>query len=331
MGNYVEMLMKSFVFRGRTGYKEYWEFALITILICIAFKLLSFWLVIEIPTPTERRAATVDDLLSGGSGTVTIPSMPQSKSSAMAKKGFEFSFDELLGGGSGTVTIPSMPQSKSSAMAKKGFEFSFDELLGELKPVAPIPPTPTVSETEAVAPDLEGSVKMSQRMQLFIQALGTLPEYEGWEPHEIDANVRDVLASGDSTRTQRFANAIGRLSAYDGRTTDEILGNVRDVLLSSPPTSTISETTGVSTAAPLRLNIGFWLLLYVIAFSIIPLCSASVRRLHDVGHSGKCLFWGLIPIFGIIILLSFLIKKGDIGDNKYGSPVGHTYLEHRAQ
>lgn len=42
---------------------------------------------------------------------------------------------------------------------------------------------------------------------------------------------------------------------------------------------------------------------------IIPSISIVVRRLHDTGRSGYNIFWGLIPIFGWIFLLAYLIDK----------------------
>jgi len=52
--------------------------------------------------------------------------------------------------------------------------------------------------------------------------------------------------------------------------------------------------------------------------TIIPSISTAARRLHDVDRSG---WWQLlyITIIGTIVVLYWLIKKGDAGDNKYGS------------
>jgi uncharacterized membrane protein YhaH (DUF805 family) len=68
-----------------------------------------------------------------------------------------------------------------------------------------------------------------------------------------------------------------------------------------------------------HLNIYGWGFLYFAILSIMPLCSACVRRLHDAGYGGQYIFLVLIPIFGIIVLCSFLIKDGDVGNNKYGT------------
>ncbi len=53
-------------------------------------------------------------------------------------------------------------------------------------------------------------------------------------------------------------------------------------------------------------------------FVLIPSISVAVRRLHDVGQSGWMLLISLIPCIGVFILLYFLIKDGDQGDNEYG-------------
>lgn len=52
---------------------------------------------------------------------------------------------------------------------------------------------------------------------------------------------------------------------------------------------------------------------------IIPLLSITVRRLHDIGKSGGYIFVRFIPVIGNFWLLSLMIQKGNIGENKYGS------------
>ena len=52
--------------------------------------------------------------------------------------------------------------------------------------------------------------------------------------------------------------------------------------------------------------------------SIIPTITMATRRLHDIGKSGWWQLIILIPIIGAIILLVFLIKQGNFGDNKFG-------------
>jgi uncharacterized membrane protein YhaH (DUF805 family) len=61
----------------------------------------------------------------------------------------------------------------------------------------------------------------------------------------------------------------------------------------------------------------WWFLLfnYITCFclliGIVPLFFASIRRLHDAGHSG---WWVLFPIIRII----FWCQKSQEGDNKWG-------------
>lgn len=55
-------------------------------------------------------------------------------------------------------------------------------------------------------------------------------------------------------------------------------------------------------------------------FIFIPGISICVRRLHDINKSGWWILVFLIPIIGIIWLIIFSIKKGDVGENKYGKP-----------
>lgn len=43
--------------------------------------------------------------------------------------------------------------------------------------------------------------------------------------------------------------------------------------------------------------------------SFLPMLSAAVRRLHDVGKSGAYMFISFIPFIGCLILLYFLCKK----------------------
>jgi uncharacterized membrane protein YhaH (DUF805 family) len=57
--------------------------------------------------------------------------------------------------------------------------------------------------------------------------------------------------------------------------------------------------------------------------TLIPSFAVGVRRMHDIGKSGWSLLLGFIPLVGWVIMLMFLIRKGDEGENEYGpSPVG---------
>lgn len=52
---------------------------------------------------------------------------------------------------------------------------------------------------------------------------------------------------------------------------------------------------------------------------LLPTLSVLVRRLHDTDRSGWWYFISLIPIVGPIILLVFLVKDSQPGDNRYGT------------
>lgn len=57
--------------------------------------------------------------------------------------------------------------------------------------------------------------------------------------------------------------------------------------------------------------------LYSLA-TLVPGLAVAWRRLHDIGRSGAYWFFIFIPIAGPIILLVWLAKAGDAGDNAYG-------------
>lgn len=50
----------------------------------------------------------------------------------------------------------------------------------------------------------------------------------------------------------------------------------------------------------------------------LPALAVGVRRLHDIGRGGGWLLIGLVPIIGVIVLLVFLAKDSQSGDNEYG-------------
>ncbi|HEY8068098.1 MAG TPA: DUF805 domain-containing protein [Burkholderiales bacterium] len=52
--------------------------------------------------------------------------------------------------------------------------------------------------------------------------------------------------------------------------------------------------------------------------TLLPSLAVFFRRLHDTGRSGWWWLIGLIPILGWIVLLIFLIKDSDPGDNRFG-------------
>lgn len=74
--------------------------------------------------------------------------------------------------------------------------------------------------------------------------------------------------------------------------------------------------TGISTASESTF---FMVLqsLYTLAVAI-PSLAVIWRRLHDIGKSGACYFIALIPLVGSIIVLVWLCKDSQPGDNQYG-------------
>lgn len=51
---------------------------------------------------------------------------------------------------------------------------------------------------------------------------------------------------------------------------------------------------------------------------LIPSLAVIARRLHDIGKSGKW-FFIVFTVIGAIWLLILLLRKGQAGDNQYGS------------
>lgn len=51
---------------------------------------------------------------------------------------------------------------------------------------------------------------------------------------------------------------------------------------------------------------------------LIPSIAVTVRRLHDVGRSGKSYFFILIPLVGAILMLIWTLKDSEPGTNQYG-------------
>lgn len=63
----------------------------------------------------------------------------------------------------------------------------------------------------------------------------------------------------------------------------------------------------------LAILIGF----YVLAV-FVPGIALTVRRLHDIDHSGWWYFLLFVPLIGPIVLLIWLTRDGRPGPNKYG-------------
>ncbi len=57
--------------------------------------------------------------------------------------------------------------------------------------------------------------------------------------------------------------------------------------------------------------------LYSLA-ALLPGIAVSVRRLHDIGKSGWYYLIYFIPVVGVILLLVWMCRDSDYGDNAYG-------------
>jgi uncharacterized membrane protein YhaH (DUF805 family) len=52
---------------------------------------------------------------------------------------------------------------------------------------------------------------------------------------------------------------------------------------------------------------------------LLPSLAVGARRLHDIGRSGWYLLFALIPLAGIIILIVWWARAGDVSDNAFGA------------
>ena len=66
------------------------------------------------------------------------------------------------------------------------------------------------------------------------------------------------------------------------------------------------------------LPYGIFNYLYILAV-IIPVMAVAIRRLHDVGKSGWFVLIILVPVVGLVWLLTLFCSEGMEGDNRYGS------------
>ena len=51
---------------------------------------------------------------------------------------------------------------------------------------------------------------------------------------------------------------------------------------------------------------------------LLPGWAVFTRRMHDIGKSGWWWMIGLVPVVGAIVLLIFMCRDGQPGDNVYG-------------
>ena len=63
-----------------------------------------------------------------------------------------------------------------------------------------------------------------------------------------------------------------------------------------------------------------WIVYLEVLFALavlVPSIAVTVRRLHDTGRSGWWYFIVLVPLIGLIVLITFLVQGSD-QDNEYG-------------
>ena len=51
---------------------------------------------------------------------------------------------------------------------------------------------------------------------------------------------------------------------------------------------------------------------------LLPSLGVSIRRLHDTGRTGWWVLISFVPILGLIVLIVFMVKDSQPGDNMYG-------------
>lgn len=65
------------------------------------------------------------------------------------------------------------------------------------------------------------------------------------------------------------------------------------------------------------------LLIYAGFFgTLLPNLAVGIRRLHDVGHSGLYLLWGLVPVVGSFIIFLAVVRQPSPDGDRYGSAGG---------
>lgn len=60
------------------------------------------------------------------------------------------------------------------------------------------------------------------------------------------------------------------------------------------------------------------LAIFYTVVTIVPTIALGVRRLHDIGRSGRWMLIALVPVVGAITLLVLFALDGERGANEYG-------------
>lgn len=76
---------------------------------------------------------------------------------------------------------------------------------------------------------------------------------------------------------------------------------------------------GIPLIVMTQMNAGLALLASIIRLALfLPSLGVFVRRMHDINFSGLRIFFALIPVVGWILLLVWLCKDSQPGENQYG-------------
>ena len=95
-----------------------------------------------------------------------------------------------------------------------------------------------------------------------------------------------------------------------------IFAKVLPVAMAGAVTDEFIMETGMTAPATMLVIYAIVSLYSLAAF--LPGLAVTWRRLHDIGKSGAHYFLGLIPLVGPIILLVWLCRDSQPGDNRFG-------------
>ena len=68
----------------------------------------------------------------------------------------------------------------------------------------------------------------------------------------------------------------------------------------------------------LQLKVSLAVLSIFFGLMVVPAFSLEVRRFHDLGLSGWYVLINLLPLVGRLVVLLFMIRKGNDGPNRFG-------------
>ncbi|WP_295995146.1 DUF805 domain-containing protein [uncultured Veillonella sp.] len=117
-----------------------------------------------------------------------------------------------------------------------------------------------------------------------------------------------AIFSGRASRSEFWRFIVSREIVLDGMA---VFSSIVDMILGN--TSDVSDYI-----------LALIIILHLIY--LLPTLAITCRRLHDVGKSGLTFLLVFIPIIGVFVLLSNLVKKGDNAINVYGDKTGYTAI-----